>query len=224
MSLASRRSYAEVPLTSDTGYVIGSYCVVDTVPREYDNDEIAILNEVSACIMSHLDLLKTKLEFQRVEGLVRGIGSYAAGYSGFQEQQTKSLPSRVLESAPTSSLHEAGLSRPKITRANTSPAESSCSPLFSTKSPSPAATPADVESADESFDGGAFPFGGASPKAGVRVDGNIRVSEDVRTTFTRASNVIRQSMDMQQVTFLVRTRAFGASMTKLMCSIRMHDT
>ncbi|TKA68227.1 hypothetical protein B0A55_09849 [Friedmanniomyces simplex] len=73
------RSYAEVPLTSPKGYVIGSYCVIDDRPRDFDSKDIIVLTEIASAVMDHIDLMKTKLEKERADCLVLGIGSYVDG-------------------------------------------------------------------------------------------------------------------------------------------------
>jgi hypothetical protein len=50
------RSYLEVPLRTKGGAVIGSYCVVDTSPRDFSQRDILTLAEISTCIVDHLNL------------------------------------------------------------------------------------------------------------------------------------------------------------------------
>lgn len=60
------RFYAEVPILSPTGYVIGTYCVVDDKPREgLDKKSFDALNEIAAAIMNHLALIRTQFSLQR---------------------------------------------------------------------------------------------------------------------------------------------------------------
>jgi GAF domain-containing protein len=42
------RSYAEVPIISPLGYVIGGYCVVDNKLRTFDDGTLAVLAEISS--------------------------------------------------------------------------------------------------------------------------------------------------------------------------------
>lgn len=196
------RSYAEVPLTSEAGFVIGSYCVVDSKPREFGDADIATLSGISSCIMNHLDLLKAKQELRRVEGLVRGIGSYVAGYSGLQEQQTQSLPDRTIQSDHSNFDWERSSHRLPMKSRRSSNVSSSVAPSTPSMVPQSGET-----SAQESF-------GLASSVPSIMASDSQDptqprdrsmggVSNDIRTTFTRAGNLIRQSMDMQGVAFLV---------------------
>jgi diguanylate cyclase (GGDEF)-like protein/PAS domain S-box-containing protein len=49
-------AYAGIPLITADGYVIGGLCVIDTVPREWRDDEIAILRDLAASVMSEVQL------------------------------------------------------------------------------------------------------------------------------------------------------------------------
>jgi signal transduction histidine kinase/CheY-like chemotaxis protein len=71
------RSYLEVPLVSPLGYLLGSYCVVDNKPNDYDNDEkVGIMNEISSAIMAHLELRRIEQSRDRSEQLVRGLSGF----------------------------------------------------------------------------------------------------------------------------------------------------
>ena len=198
------RSYAEVPLTSSTGFVIGSYCVVDDKPRAFDNEEIAVLAQVASTIMNHLDLLKMKLEFGRVERLVRGIGSYVAGHSGLQEQQTKSVASRALMSPPDPPQDEPSYFQSRSPCHGSGAEQSSDSTSSSAKTSKLPQTPSEVESAQESIYREIPDSAGPGQYAGNSRHRDSSVSRDTRMTFSRAATLIRQSMEMQGVVVLVR--------------------
>ena len=50
------RSYAGIPLETPDGYNIGSLCAIDTVPREFDPAQIAILRNLAALVVEQLEL------------------------------------------------------------------------------------------------------------------------------------------------------------------------
>ncbi|APL94605.1 sensor domain-containing diguanylate cyclase [Sphingobium indicum] len=50
------RSYAGIPLETPDGYNIGSLCAIDTVPREFDPGQIAILKNLAALVVEQLEL------------------------------------------------------------------------------------------------------------------------------------------------------------------------
>ena len=50
------RAYAGVPLLAPSGAVIGSFCVIDTVPRSWAPDEIEVLSELAGSVMTEIEL------------------------------------------------------------------------------------------------------------------------------------------------------------------------
>jgi len=67
--------YAEVPIHSPTGHVIGTFCVVDNKPRDgLDQKGLDALNEISFAIMKHLDLVQKQYALQRAEGMMKSLG------------------------------------------------------------------------------------------------------------------------------------------------------
>ncbi|RDW84331.1 hypothetical protein BP6252_01921 [Coleophoma cylindrospora] len=73
--------YAEVPLETSSGYVIGSYCVVDNRRRENEDHEkiLSIIREVASTIMNHLELVQFKQSTLRAERIVDGLSRFVAG-------------------------------------------------------------------------------------------------------------------------------------------------
>jgi len=49
-------SYAGVPLNAPDGYNIGSLCVIDTVPRDFDNQQIEVLKSFAAIVVDEFEL------------------------------------------------------------------------------------------------------------------------------------------------------------------------
>lgn len=85
------RFYAEVPLFSPAGYVLGSYCVVDDSPREEFGDaDVALLQEVSDAIALHLENTRSVHYHRRSEDLVRGLTSFVKYYATFDPRQVSS--------------------------------------------------------------------------------------------------------------------------------------
>ena len=50
------RAYAGVPLRAPSGAVIGSFCVIDTVPRTWTADEVEVLQELAGSVMTEIEL------------------------------------------------------------------------------------------------------------------------------------------------------------------------
>jgi serine phosphatase RsbU (regulator of sigma subunit) len=50
------RAYAGVPLVGDGGHVLGSFCVIDTEPHKWSDDDVEILQELAASVMTEVEL------------------------------------------------------------------------------------------------------------------------------------------------------------------------
>ena len=80
------RFYAEVPIHSPTGHVIGTYCVVDNRTRDVlDQKGLDALNEIASAIMKHLELVQMQHSLQRASGMVKGLGLFVEGKSDDQQ-------------------------------------------------------------------------------------------------------------------------------------------
>jgi hypothetical protein len=76
------RFYAEVPLYSPAGYVLGSYCVVDNKTRtEFGDEEVAALQEIADAISQHLENIRIVHYNKRGENLVKGLTSFIKGHA-----------------------------------------------------------------------------------------------------------------------------------------------
>ena len=79
------RFYAEVPIRSPSGYVIGGFCVIDDKPRDSFGDvEVQMLQEISDSIANHLELMRMKQDFERAERLMKGLSSFVEGQSSIR--------------------------------------------------------------------------------------------------------------------------------------------
>jgi signal transduction histidine kinase len=64
-------AYAGIPLITDDGYVLGSLCAIDTQPRAWTADEIAILSDLAASVMSEITLRMDRVEDKHREAALR---------------------------------------------------------------------------------------------------------------------------------------------------------
>jgi two-component system CheB/CheR fusion protein len=58
-------AYAGIPLTTTTGEVLGSFCVIDTVPRQWSDEEIDTLRTLAASAAAELDLRRVASEHRQ---------------------------------------------------------------------------------------------------------------------------------------------------------------
>ncbi|KAL5342701.1 hypothetical protein BJX70DRAFT_269266 [Aspergillus crustosus] len=71
------RFYAEVPIYSPSGHILGSYCVVDNKPRsDFGEEQVLALQEVSDAISRHLENVRTVHCHRRSDLLVQGLTTF----------------------------------------------------------------------------------------------------------------------------------------------------
>ncbi|OKL58128.1 hypothetical protein UA08_06433 [Talaromyces atroroseus] len=75
------RFYAEVPVYSPAGYVLGSFCVVDDKPRQNFSDaDVVALQEISDSISRHLENVRMVHYHARSDRLVQGLTDFVKGH------------------------------------------------------------------------------------------------------------------------------------------------
>ncbi|KAJ5576440.1 CheY-like superfamily [Penicillium sp. DV-2018c] len=78
------RFYAEVPLFSASGYVLGSYCIVDDKPwTEFGDQQVKNLQEVADAIGLHLENVRMREAHIRTEKLVKGLTTFVKDHASF---------------------------------------------------------------------------------------------------------------------------------------------
>ncbi|KAK0824918.1 hypothetical protein LTR73_007471 [Friedmanniomyces endolithicus] len=209
------RSYAEVPLTSPNGYVIGSFCVIDDRPRNFDDKDIVVLTEIASVVMDHIDLLKIKLEKERADCLVFGIGSYVDGAKDLHQPPAKTGTVNDIMSPSSSSKqdspHTLGdsdgnlfLPLPSLLETLPSPSTEPTTMHSETSGSEPATT---NEGAYETYPGRSsiglgFLEARDEPTTSGSVSQASNVDPAIRAAFTRASSIIRQAMDLHSIAFV----------------------
>ncbi|KAK0709384.1 hypothetical protein B0T26DRAFT_721335, partial [Lasiosphaeria miniovina] len=202
-----RRFYAGVPIRSPAGINIGVYCVLDDKPRPdgVSADQLQFLRDMSKTIMHYLEAKRSGEWYRREERMVRGLGSFVDGHatlSDWSDSPNRScfhdLPgvqegvlNKKLQAGPRSPL----FARPK------SPFEPS-ETVSSTKTPTPALAV------------GSRPI----PQAAVSASHFTladKLQGDVERVFSKAANVIRESIEVEGVLFLdASVRSFGGLIGK----------
>ncbi|KAE8395082.1 hypothetical protein BDV23DRAFT_179069 [Aspergillus alliaceus] len=82
------RFYAEAPLRSSSGSLIGTYCVTGTVPRSlFTKSDAAILKEVAGCVANHLENVWTIHHSRKSGRLLDALMSIAKGQPGLESEQ-----------------------------------------------------------------------------------------------------------------------------------------
>lgn len=73
------RHYVEVPLLSESGYLIGSICVVDPKPRRAGPRDVCSLQEIAGLVVEHLEDMRMREDHRRVERLSEGLAHFVQG-------------------------------------------------------------------------------------------------------------------------------------------------
>lgn len=70
-------SYMEIPLLSASGYILGSYCVVDNKERDFmQPTTLGTLREVTSAISSYLDMKRAEASKSRSERMMDGLRQF----------------------------------------------------------------------------------------------------------------------------------------------------
>ena len=61
-------AYAGYPLATQDGLVLGSFCAIDTSPREWTAEQLGILQDLTAAAMTEIELRRSNYELRRKPG------------------------------------------------------------------------------------------------------------------------------------------------------------
>lgn len=220
------RFYAEVPIYSPCGHILGSYCVVDNKPRsDFSEEDVAALQEVSDAIALHLENVRTVHFHRRSDRLVKGLTAFikdrpddeTAPLTAANLHSTAVSPGRQSELPQPDHLHLGGLSL-------TTDLTGGTSPLFSNRDrgdsdatslsvalhePVPAGSPPlnNLLKADSPVESGFYDgqMNGSASGLGtppLAAQDSIPLSTRIANVFARASSVLQESMDVDGVLFV----------------------
>ncbi|RAK95364.1 hybrid sensor histidine kinase/response regulator [Aspergillus ibericus CBS 121593] len=227
------RFYAEVPLYSPAGHVLGSFCVIDDKPRgEFGDREVASLREVADAVAQHLEHVRISHSHRRAESLVKGLTNFVKDHPAFDPTDVPG-PSSGATLVPSTqpvppeplSLAEDNLPEtPAQLQSTSSEMTGDLTSLFSAVTcsemtaistsvnvPGPrlfTAVPADEPlptEGSETRDSSVVVSDHTEFPAVSVVDRQAR-SESLSRIFTRASVTLRDSMDLDGVVFLDASR------------------
>ncbi|KAH0370220.1 hypothetical protein KCU65_g2614, partial [Aureobasidium melanogenum] len=188
-------SYAEVPVKSASGHILGTYCVMDNKIRDdfFNDSTIDILNDIAACITEQLELHAIKQESGRGVQMMRGLsdfiesrrsggdstnvnsrkGSVSSAIDYFDSQQQK-LESPTSSSASPDSQKKTSDESAKQTPTPPTPRQD----LFSVKSPGVCEPALDMSN---------------KPLAGCQT---------MKDIYSGAAHLIRDAIDIEGLVFL----------------------
>ncbi|OLN95481.1 Histidine kinase 5-like protein 2 [Colletotrichum chlorophyti] len=91
------RFYIGVPLRTSKGIDIGVLCVFDTRPRgDLDDISIRFVRDLSQVVVDYLDFRRQRENHRRADRMVRGVGSFVEGKSTISEWKTANESPEIL--------------------------------------------------------------------------------------------------------------------------------
>ncbi|CAJ2505799.1 Uu.00g131930.m01.CDS01 [Anthostomella pinea] len=219
------RFYAGIPIRSPRGVNIGVFAVLDMEPRtELQPEILHFLRDMSSTVTSHLEMKQTHASLKRNERMVRGLGSFVEGAGSMSFKEDVSNMTSFQDSGAEGSLnvHQQNLQdqqqgqgqeRPPASGLSALPLGASESPSSSEEGPRSPGSPRPPRSRDA----GQAP--GVSLSASSMVTFTAENSEDehlssIKSMFSRAANIIRESIEVEGVVFLDASIAsFGGLVT-----------
>ncbi|KAF3914237.1 hypothetical protein AA313_de0203991 [Arthrobotrys entomopaga] len=188
------RSYAEVPVISPLGYVIGGYCVVDNKQRNFGDETISVLTEIAATIMSHLQNVRVRRNQRRSERLVRGMDMFIQEESAVREPSLGT--GSLTRTGYTTSITQLSISDPSASQSaacTEAPSDAGSNSSLSTSQVLPM-----PEKPSQQFLGIA-----PDPADGMWLSADaLADSGEVKKAFRRSARLIREAMGMDGLVFL----------------------
>ncbi|TDZ61829.1 Hybrid signal transduction histidine kinase L [Colletotrichum trifolii] len=213
------RFYAGVPIQSQRGINIGVFCVYADEPRqELDLTSIHLMRGLSKTITDHLDATRTGERHRRAVRMVRGIGSFVEGKatmsgwkSGSSADSFSSDPS--VEGALNRKQQriqddESGMPSREDFSDTPSSAPSPCATQCATPRREPSSRRHrnleidDPPSASDTSTNSAKSLNSVSSESTETLTGEEIHSREVRHVFSKASNIIRESIEVEGAIFL----------------------
>jgi signal transduction histidine kinase len=241
----SLRFYAAIPISTKSGFNIGTLCVMDDKPRQGLSDvEIRFLGDMAITIMAHLEMTRVKEEHRRSENMVKGLGLFVEGKSTLREwwlevgnnkawrqqglkdgldaqgsEQGRPQPDLDPTSTPKEHISASETMKPEVARQSKSLNSPSS---FSQSKPgvdSPASNSRSQETVASRISATLASAQGESPIPSTGADQrpagskqNLRtstedlqetmLSENLKDIFSRASNIVRECIEVDGTIFL----------------------
>ncbi|KAJ5100726.1 hypothetical protein N7456_006778 [Penicillium angulare] len=202
------RFYAEVPLFSPSGHVLGSYCVVDDSPRSVFGDtEVALLQEIADAVAHHLENARIVHFHRRAEKLVKGVTDLVATPSDLEAELKESYPftSLAVQSDPDSKAENAGTFFVQTEEEDQSSKQvtDEISLLSLDRKESNYTENTSVFLRDEVWNADEMiGHNGKDVNSWTNSCASQSISRSISSIFSRASAILRDSMDLDGVLFL----------------------
>jgi signal transduction histidine kinase len=205
---AAKKFYMGVPIRSPAGINIGVYCVFDDKPRQFvPNDLIQFIRDMSRTIMDYLEAKRSHECYRREERMVRGLGSFVEGRATLSNWSQSSNPSSFQD---IPGVQEGSLNK-KLRGSEKRPGGRSAVSSSPAETPPGASDPvANASAPDRRVSRGREIPAKAKPSRQARLSSVDVLREDMESVFSKASNIIRESLEVEGVVYLdASVRSFG---------------
>lgn len=189
-------SYAEVPVKSASGHVLGTYCVMDNKVRDdfFHDSTIEILTDIAGCITEHMELHAIRQDCGRGVQMMRGLSEFIEGRRPDYTKGNRMEP-------PCANGLDASVGE-NVTRDNSPLPDSPQSYRFNSESTlsldsSPQTIPSQNSSSSSSISS-SFP----SPGQLKTSQATVSVGQITGGAFSGAADLIRAAMDVEGLVLL----------------------
>ncbi|KAK0615067.1 hypothetical protein B0T17DRAFT_646400 [Bombardia bombarda] len=201
----NRRFYAGVPIRSPTGINIGVYCVLDNKPRPegLTDDQIQFMRDISKTMMDHLQAKRSNEWYRREERMVRGLGSFVEGQATISNWSRSSDESSFRDIL---GVQEGALNKTLQVSLGNNGKSSHMTARHKVISKQRLGSNDSSDSSSTSR---------ATDITTCRVAPVDQLQNDVDRVFSKAANIIRESVEVEGVLFLdASVRSFGGMIGK----------
>lgn len=66
-------AYLGIPLTTSSGHTLGSFCVIDTEPREWDSDDVELIRQLASLVVEKIELRTSARQLLAEHMRLRGL-------------------------------------------------------------------------------------------------------------------------------------------------------
>lgn len=212
------RFYAAVPIISPRGFTIGAYSVWDDEPRTggVDEESLQFLRDMAATVMEHLAMEHSWHKSQQAERMIVGLGSFVEGRSTLRHSwRQASVQYAASEKSGGMSEGQLNIHQQDLQEAAKGPDQETLVYRDSARR---------EENASRRFSGSSFhgsdrPSDNGKPVrsffSGDESPQEDALSSSTKRVFSRAANLIRESIGAEGVVFLdANSDRFGSLVDK----------
>ncbi|RGP71631.1 hypothetical protein FLONG3_7066 [Fusarium longipes] len=187
------RFYAGVPIKTPRGINIGVFCILDNKPREaFDQASVQIMRDISSSILGQMELTRSGDGRRPGERMVRGLGSYVEGkatMSGWRTSFTHAFDTDAGTEEGALNQTQQHLQNRREHALSFGSSEQMATPdTFVLESP--------MENRSSS------PFRPTEKQPHPVAAGEESRQDQLKHIFSRAANIIRESIEVEGVLFL----------------------